>query len=263
MKIGVVHWGFPPRGGGVEAHLFTILPEIAKSGHEIFVLTESLEGEPEESVVSEIKVIRRNELSVARLEGMPDLYQKCRSLFKDFIEPNKIEVIQAHNLQMDYFDLSRALLEVCQEREIPCYLVIHNQEFIDREEKVMLSILKDLPWDKLVCISQFIEKKLKEKIKEIPEGKWVVILNEIDLNQFRPLSGGEKEKLKQEYGIAGRRVILHPARILRWKGIVPAIKAMPEVVKKFPDVLSVLTGRIKPIFKEEKEVGDYNLLVDQ
>lgn len=263
MRLGVIHWGFPPRGGGVEAHLITVLPEVVKQGVEVWVLTESMEGEPETSEVSGIRVVRRDELSVSRLEEMPDRYWKCRALFENFIEQNGIEVIQAHNLHMDYFDLSRALLEVAQERKVPCYLVIHNQEFIDRDEKVMISILKDLPWDRLVCISRFIEQKLKEKIKEIPEEKWKVILHGIDLDQFHPVSEEEKQKLKQEYGFAGRRVILHPARILRWKGIVAAVKSMPAVVKEFPDALLVLTGRIKPIFKEEEEVKNYNLLVDQ
>lgn len=263
MRIGIIHWGFPPRGGGVEAHLITVLPELVKSGHEVFVLTESMTEEPAESDISGIKVFRRDELSVSKLEKIKDIYPKCRALFESFIIQNRIEVIQAHNLQMDYFDLSRALIEVCQERKIPCYLVIHNQEFIDRDEKVVISILKDLPWDKYVCISRFILQKLKEKIKEIPEERWAVIPHGIDLQEFKPLRAEEKEKLKEKYGFSGRKVILHPARILRWKGIVPAIKALPAVVGKFPDALLVLTGRIKPIFKEEKEVKDYNLLVDQ
>lgn len=263
MRVGIIHWGFPPRGGGVEAHLITVLPDLVKGGNEIFVLTESMEGESAESNISGIKVFRRDELSVSKLEKIKYIYPKCRALFESFIAQNRIDVIQAHNLQMDYFDLSRSLIDVCQERKKPCYLVIHNQEFIDRDEKVMISILKDLPWDKYVCISRFILQKLKEKIKEIPEERWTVVPHGIDLQEFQPLRAEEKEKLKEKYGFSGRKIILHPARILRWKGIVPAIKALPAVVGKFPEALLVLTGRIKPIFKEEKEIRDYNLLVDQ
>ncbi len=88
----------------------------------------------------------------------------------------------------------------------------------------------------------------------------------IDIESFRPLSSEEKEQLREEYSFTKRHILLHPARILRWKGIVPAITALPEVIKSFPDTLLVLTGRIKPIFKEEEEeeeIKNYNLLVDQ
>ncbi len=262
IRIGVIHWGFPPRGGGVEAHLITVLPEMVKQGNDVFILTETMEGQPDNSVVSGLKVMRRAELSVSKLDKMTDIYNRCRSIFELFIKENQIEIIQAHNLHMDYFDFSRALIHVCKEQHIPCYLVLHNHEFIDREEQTMVSILKNLDWDKLVCISDFIKHKLEDKIEAISKNKWRVILHGIDIEKFTPLAFEQKEKLRKEYGFANRHIILHPARILRWKGIVPAIKATPEVIQSFPDTLLVLTGRIKPIYKEEEEIENYNLLVD-
>ncbi len=263
MKTGVVHWSFPPRGGGVEAHLITVLPEMVKQGSEVFILTETMEGQPDSSSVSGVKVIRRDELSVSNLETMTDIYQRTYPLFKTFIEENQIDVIQAHNLHMDYFDLSRALLDACREKNIPCYLLLHNHEFIDRDPRVMVSILRDLPWDRLVCISNFIREQLEHQIKGIPAEKWTVILHGIDTDTFHPLTAEERAKLRNEYGFDQRRMVLHPARILRWKGIVPAVQAMPQVIQSFPDTLLVLTGRIKPIYKEEEEIKNYNLLVDQ
>ncbi len=263
MKTGVIHWAFPPRGGGVEAHLITVLPEMVKQGSEVFILTENMEGEPDHSVVSGVNLFRREELSVSHLDQMKDIYGTSRTLFEDFIQENQIDIIQAHNLHMDYFELSRALTDVCQEKNIPSYLVLHNHEFIDRDEKVMVSILRDLPWDKLVSISHFIEQKLEKKIPEIPKEKWAVIMHGIDIERFSPLLPDEKEALRKEYGFLERRLILHPARILRWKGIVPAIKALPKIITSFPDALMVLTGRIKPIYKEEEEIKNYNLLVDE
>jgi len=263
MKTGAIHWGFPPRGGGVEAHLITVLPEMVKQGSDVFVLTETMEGQPDNSVVSGLRVLRRQELSVSNLDKVTEIYKTCRSLFEEFIQENRIEIIQAHNLHMDYFQFSHALTDVCKEKNIPCYLILHNHEFIDRDDKTMISILKDLPWDKLVCISDFIKQKLEERIEEISKDKWMVIMHGIDIEAFSPLAFEEKERLRHEYGFTKRRIILHPARILRWKGIVPAIKALPEVIKSFPDTLLVLTGRIKPIFKEQEEIKNYNLLVDQ
>src|SRR5512135_3236364 len=109
MKTGVIHWGFPPRGGGVEAHLITVLPEMVKQGSDVFVLTETMERQPDNSVVSGLRVLRRQELSVSNLDKMTEIYKTCRSLFEAFIQENRIEIIQAHNLHMDYFQFSHAL----------------------------------------------------------------------------------------------------------------------------------------------------------
>ena len=39
MKIGVVHWAFPPVVGGVESHLIYLYEELARMGHEVSFLT--------------------------------------------------------------------------------------------------------------------------------------------------------------------------------------------------------------------------------
>ena len=164
---------------------------------------------------------------------------------------------------MDFYFLSKALNDVCWERKIPCFLIIHNQEFIDRDYERMKRILRDLPWTKLIPISQFISKELQRNIPEIPKNKYRVIRHGTDLDVFRPLPKEEREGLKEKYGLKGHRVILHPARMLRWKGIVPAIKAMPAVIKRFPDVKLVLTGKVSAIVKGQKDVKEYYALVDE
>jgi len=267
MNLGVIHWGFPPRGGGVETHLITVLPEVARLGVNVCVLTETMEGQKEEEDVYGIKLFRKEDLLTTkldeRLKNGENLYASSKKLFDEFIKKNKISTIHAHNLHMDYFDLSKALIDSCAENKINCYLIMHNHEFIDRHEETMRKIIKDLPWTKLVPISMFIEKALQKKIPGIPREEWQVVLHGIDLEEFRPLTKIGREDLKKKYGFSGKRVILHPARIMKWKGIIPAIKAMPAIVKKFPDAHLVLTGRIKPIFKAHDEISEYNELVDR
>jgi glycosyltransferase involved in cell wall biosynthesis len=267
MRIGVIHWGFIPRGGGVEAHLLTVYPEAVKQGAEVFLLTEAYSGFPEEETVNGIKVVRNEGMSAPKIDERKkageDLYPGAYEMFADFVEKYQIEAVQAHNLHMGFYSLSKALNDVCRERNISCCLVIHNHEFIDRDYEIMKRILKDLPWTKLIPISRFISKELQRNIPEIPKNKYQVIMHGIDLDIFMPRSIEEKEKLKDKYGLKGSRVILHPARMLRWKGIVPAIKAMPSVIKKFPDVKLVLTGKVSAIVKEQKDVKEYYALVDE
>lgn len=266
MRLGVIHWAFPPMGGGVETHLLTVCPEMVKQGAEVFVLTGSVEGAPEVEDFSGVYVRRCDEvnldLMIERDRKGEDVYTLTKKVFAEFIDSNGIECIQAHNLHLDVFDLSRALLDVCQERNVPTHLVIHNERFHDRPEELMWSILK-LPWTKLVTISQYNWRTLKSRGEEnpdwqVPDYKWKVILHGIDLERFSPVSDEEKERLKEEYGFKGRKVISLPARILPSKGCVEAIKGMAGVVKKFPEALLVLTGGVKVIFDESKLAKYHN-----
>ena len=267
MKIGVISWGFPPIAGGVEMHLVMICPEMIKLGAEVVVLTAAVKNEPEREKLAGVPVRRSEMLSVSHLESLKkekkDIYGMARKLFEEFINEEKIEIIQAHNLLMDYYDLSRALTDVCKEKKIPCYLIIHNDKFIDRDNSVVLRILSELPWDKLVSISKYVEGSLRSMASNVSEDKWMTILHGIDLDMFVPFTEKEKEKFKGKYGFAKRRVILHPARIMPWKGIIPAVKALPEIIAEFPDVLMVLTGRTDVIFKEPEEIRKYNEELDR
>jgi glycosyltransferase involved in cell wall biosynthesis len=235
-------------------------------GAQVFVLTKAVEGAPAEELVQGVKVIRREGMSDAGLDERrgkgEDIYAASKKMFQDFLERHAIQAVQAHNLQMDFFDFSRALLDACREKKIPAFLFIHNHKFIDRHPREMVRILKELPWQRLIPISRFICRDLQKQIPQIPKKRYKVILHGIDLGHFAPRSAEEKEKLKAKYGLKGRRVILHPARIMRWKGIVAAIMAMPKVLKEFPDAKLVLTGRVRAIFKEQKELWRYNREVD-
>lgn len=266
MKIGVISWAFPPIAGGVEMHLVMICPEMIKLGAGVSVLTATVKGEPEKEKVAGIPVRRSDMLLVSYLENLrnegKDIYSMGRKLFEKFIEEEGIEVIQAHNLLMDYYDFSKALTDVCREKKIPCYLVIHNDRFIDRDNSEVLRIVSELPWDKLVTISRYVESSLRSMTPNISEDKWMTILHGIDLDMFTPFSEKEKEKFKGKYGFAKRRIILHPARIMPWKGVIPAVKSLPEIIAEFPDVLMILTGRTQVIFKQQEEIGKYNEELD-
>ncbi len=267
MRIGIIHWAFPPRAGGVEAHLATLCPELVRLGHQVFVLTETMPGVACEQSVSGVKVIRRKELSAANLDKWTkqkqDLYAKLKPVLESFLTENRISVIHAHNIHMDFFDLARALTDITQEKAIPCIAILHNHIFIDRNARSMKRIIAGFPWTRIICVSRFIKEQIIKNTPGVDKDKLGIILHGIDLKKFSPLTSKEKDKIKGKYGFCGRRIILHPARIMPWKGIVPAIRAMPEIAKRFPQSLMVLTGRIKPIHKDQSEIFRYNNLVDR
>jgi hypothetical protein len=145
---------------------------------------------------------------------------------------------------------------------VPCYLVLHNDTFLDRPEKAMLRILEELAWDKLVAISAYIRDSLRAQTAGVPEDRWTVIMHGIDLEKFHPVDEERRTALKEQYGFRNRRVILHPGRFLRWKGILPAIRALPPVIEAAPDALMVMTGRAERIYKDADELARYDAQID-
>ena len=262
MNIGVVHWTYPPIIGGVETHLVTIYPEIAKINTGVYLLTARHAGSPdhEENLIN---ITRSDVMDTTLLESMKtrrqDISNFARPLFRDFLTENRIDVVHAHNLHMDYFPISKTLVETCHEKGIPCLLVLHNDIFIDRDEAEMTKILAEVDWDNLVAISSFIEGSVRKRVPAIPEEKFRVILHGIDTDGFYPASQLEKAELKNQYGFVDNTVILHTARFLHWKGIVPAIKSLPAIIDRFPDVKMVLTGSKERVSKENLAEYDHEI----
>lgn len=260
MNIGVVHWAYLPTIGGVETHLATIYPEIAKLNTEVYLLTAPHKDAPDQERENPINVTRSDILDPGRLHSMrersQDISEYVRPVIKDFLTGNKISVVHAHNLHMDYFPLSKTLVEVCHEMGIPCVVVVHNDVFVTRDSAEMIRILSEVDWDRIVVISKFIKSSLQKRIPAIPEEKFQVIMHGIDTDSFSPASQAEKAELKHQYGFGDDRVVLHTARFLRWKGIVPAIKSLPAIIDRFPDVKMVFTGRNEGVSKEDLKYDD-------
>ena len=267
LNVGVIHWAFPPVTGGVEMHLLTICPEMVRQGAEVSILCGSVAGEPDTEELEGVTVERRDGMVVERIGEMrdagEDVYAASKEMFDAFLDEHGIDVVQAHNLHLDFFDLSRALEDTCAERDVPCILVIHNDVFLDRSEERTKRIVKEIAWDKLVPISHFIRDSMRAELPTIPTDRWTVIMHGIDTGTFAPVGETQKQALKEAYGFEGRKVILHPGRFLPWKGILPAIKAMPRIRETVPDALMVMTGRAQRIYEDQDELAMYDARIDR
>ena len=267
LKMGVVHWAFPPVTGGVEMHLLTICPEMVRQGAEVSVLCGTVAGEPTTDEVEGVTIQRRDGMIPAHIEEArqeaEDIFEASSAMFAAFLDEHAVDVVQAHNLHLDFFDLSKALEGACQERDVPCYLVIHNDIFLDRSEETSLRIVAEIDWDELVPISETIRESLTTKLPEIPDEAWTVIMHGIDIDRFHPADEQRRAELKSSYGFEGRKVILHPGRFLPWKGILPAIKSMPRVLEDVPEALMVMTGRAQRIYKDRDELAMYDAKIDR
>ena len=83
----------------------------------------------------------------------------------------------------------------------------------------------------------------------------------IDTDSFSPASREKKMELRQHYGFGDNRIILHTARFLQWKGIVPAIKSLPSIIDQFSDAKMVFTGRQERVSKID--LAEYEREIDR
>jgi Raf kinase inhibitor-like YbhB/YbcL family protein len=267
LNIGVVHWAFPPVTGGVEMHLLTICPEMARQGAKVSVLCGSVAGEPSTDEVKRVTIERRDGKVPERIEGArqagENVYESSKKMFETLLDEYELNVVQGHNLHLDFFDLSRALHDACDERGAPRYLVIHSDVFIDRSEERTLRIVEEIDWDRLVPISHYIQETMAAQLSTIPSDRWTVIMHGIDIETFRPVSEEQKRELKGGYGFEERPIILNPGRFLPWKGILPAMKSMPRVIGEVSNALMVKTGRGQRIYKDRDELAMHDATIDR
>src|SRR5205085_8125549 len=61
-----------------------------------------------------------------------------------------------------------------------------------------------------------------------------------------------QETLKAKFGVASRRLMLTFGLLSPNKGIETVIRALPEVVRKFPDLMYFVVGATHPVIKRRE-----------
>ncbi|MEA3493040.1 MAG: glycosyltransferase family 4 protein [Candidatus Margulisiibacteriota bacterium] len=238
MKIAMLHWGFPPVIGGVETHLIFLMPELCKMGHEVFLLTGSAEGSPDEFEFQGAKITRSPyfELNSIFKGDMQETDGEAKKAICGFLDKSKPDVIHAHN--MHYFCRYHTWIveNYALEHKIPLVLTAHNSW----TDKLFLDLTCKVAWDKIIAISRYIKREIMSV--GFPEKKIEVIYHGIDSDLFCP--GKPSRKLfKYHPQLKGRKhVVFNPARMGLVKGCDITIEAFALVKKELPDAFLIMSG---------------------
>jgi len=114
----------------------------------------------------------------------------------------------------------------------------------DEQQRAVLQEVARLS-ERLVSMSQMGKEILKE-VYNVPEEKIRVIGHGIPDVPFV-----DPNFYKDQFGVEGRRVLLTFGLLSPGKGIEYAIEALPDVVKKHPDVVYIVLGATHPHVKRE------------
>jgi len=134
------------------------------------------------------------------------------------------------------------ILDFIQALRVPVVVTLHtvlkspseNQAAIVRqfaERCAQLVVMSQIAKD-LLAVSYGVRGP---KVRIIPHG--IPVMD----------SRSDQEALKAEFGVAGRRLLLTFGLISRNKGIETAIRALPAVVRRFPDVIYFVVGATHPV----------------
>lgn len=131
------------------------------------------------------------------------------------------------------------ILPLLYRLEVPLMVTLHTVlKTPSQDEKVILQEICRMA-NRVVVMSRKAINFLIE-IYDIPEDKITYIEHGVPDIKF------SQEESKREFRLEGREVLLTFGLISRNKGIETVIKALPEVVEKFPDLLYIILGKTHP-----------------
>ena len=261
LKIAQFHWGFPPIIGGVETHLALLMPMLQKKGHQVSLLTGSMNTKTYEERYKGVKVVRSPfmDLNWLAKRGLDGIEKDVKALYFNFLSTEKPDIIHTHN--MHYFSKTHISLleEFAKKNNIPLILTAHNAW----DDDLFLELTTEIDWDHIISVSFFIENELLSI--GCDHNKVTTVHHGIDETMFTP--GVPTSEIYKKYPqLQNRKVIFHPARMGLSKGCDVSIKALRLVKEQFPDVMMVLAGSKNIVdwgMQQQKDISYIRHLVDK
>ncbi|HUL61649.1 MAG TPA: glycosyltransferase family 4 protein [Methanocella sp.] len=222
--------------GGVESHLIYLYEELADRGHEISLLTSPHPARDDKSI-GWIRITSDEYMSLPFLQQAPvsGRYEKVYDMMERFILEESPEIIHAHNFHYFIPDHAECLDDLSRKYGIPIVLTIHNYW----EDDLCRHLMRDVRWDKIVAVSYHMKSPCIFDSKLSPE-RVEVHYHGVDLGKYAPST--DVEAIRKRFGLAGRKVVFHPARACKSKGSLHSIEAVSKLMDKYPDVCLIVSG---------------------
>lgn len=235
QKILFITGEYPPDSGGIGTMVFELATGLRKRGWEIAVLTYYYASSPE----SIENFIRQANYPIWRLKNKQD-WRSIATAIQDF-HP---ELIITGDLPLTFVVWLMGKIY-----RIPVIPIGYGSEF--RRSSLPLRWLKQVIYsDTVIMISRYTANLaaaigIKPKKMRILHPAGDGALQAVD-SQF----------LRERYGLLGKRVLLTMGTISERKGQDKVLRALPEIIARFPDVHYLMAGRDSGIFAPlVKELG--------
>jgi 1,4-alpha-glucan branching enzyme len=255
-KILMLSWEFPPMVvGGLSRHVFDLSRKLIELGHEVYVLTSSVEGYPDYEINNGVHVYRiagkqpafdsffhwTGSLNFAMADYAAELSKKIH-----------FDCIHAHD-----WLVSVAALAIKSELNIPLITTIHATEH-GRNNGITSPLQYEInqkEWelmdgsDSLIVCSTYMKQELME-VFQIPEDKITILPNGIDPDQLMIKSQKNMDYHNRPHN---ELLIFSVGRLVKEKGFQTIIEAAEILRNKGLQVKFVIAGK-GPLLAELREM---------
>ncbi len=224
MRIGLIHWAFPPTTGGVESHLADLARILALTGCSVTVIT----GESSPVLAKEYDTVATPVLNLGWVRdkngSREERLRRTHGELRKIIRQRRLNIIHGHNLHHFATEPALALEQLHQELDLRVYHTFHE---------TWPDLLQPNPvyrkWNGNFAVSRFVQEQCFDQLGFRPQ----LLPLGVDLSRFRSSTPA--------FTSLGTPVILHPARLLPWKGVHISIEIIANLRKRGHKVKLILT----------------------
>ena len=201
LRLALLHWTWPPTTGGVETHIFELARFMVALGAEVTVLT----GEPRPQQIEggEVVHVPELELDSVRTEPglrLPDSAARYRDALEPILTTRGVTALHAHNLHHFSPGPALALDEMRSRHGLRLFHTFH-----ETWPDVLASNPVYAGWDGNFAVSEHVQTQCARLLGFTP----LLARLGVDMDRF----------LTVDRPMGGPLRILHPARVLPWKGV--------------------------------------------
>lgn len=246
IKSLLITFYFPPSVGGIEDYLANIC--VGKSD-KIVVLAPKVKNSEKFDQHQNYKIYRYN-FFYSLIVKYPRLYRLFISLILFLFIIRGLKIIKKENIdliQCGSADLSLAVWYLSKLTRKPYLVYAYGKDVTVKQNSFLSKIWKNKlisfalkRAETVVTISQFSKVKLTEL--GVKNSKITVINPCVNEGIFYP-SQEEAIYIRKKYNLENKKVLLSVGRLITRKGNDYVIKALPAILKQFPNTIYLIIGK--------------------
>ena len=234
-RVLIISLEYPPQVGGIATYVHSLARAL--DSKQTVVLTSHMRGEKQWDEQCGYKVIRKG------LLYPKFLWPRWIRLFWHvlvLIRREKIEVLLIHHaLPVGYVGwIIKKLFK------LPYLIFSHGTDVevaFARPWKAKMMRVVCNSAQQVITNSESLKKRLLRVLPELSE-KTIVVYPSPDKDFFIPASFDVQEKLRSQYALEGKQIILSVGRLDEGKGFPHLIRMMPEILKYAPYLVWIIIG---------------------
>lgn len=250
VRVLMISWEYPPHlVGGLGKHVAELLPAMASLGIPVHLLTPRLAGGLEEEsfgtvIIHRVEPPARDDSTLYTYAWQTNLALE-EAATRLWSQAGGFDILHAH----DWLSAFSA----CALKRVyhaPLVATIHATERGRGRGQLhsdMARAIHDVEWWltyeawRVICCSEYMAGEVRQYFNT-PADKIDVIPNGVDPAPFQRWEGVDLSQFRAMYALPEEKIVFHVGRIVYEKGVETLLRAVPLVLREFPQAKFVIAG---------------------